>query len=268
MSLKKYKGQDRIRGRPIRLNKQRLKVRKGRNHAELIFWGDVHYGYPTCDVKKARAMLDWALKHKAYVLGMGDYLEAGLKDSIGDSMYRQKLNPEKQMEDIIEWLRPLAERNLIIGLHEGNHEKRITKSTSINITKIMAKMLGVPYLGYACWSLLSVGKVRYSLYSEHGTSGSRFKHTKLKAAIDQCAWISSDILAMGHVHSKSVELVEKHYFDAKLTQVRTKKQYVVLTGSYLQWDDSYAQEKNYPPTGLGSPKAKLIATEKDVHFRV
>lgn len=155
--IDKNKGKDKLRGRPIRLNRQKLEVRKGKNYAEILFWGDVHFGYPTCDIDRAKAMLDYAIKKKIYLILMGDLIEAGLKDSIGDSMYRQTLNPDAQMWKMIDILTPAAKAGLIIGMHEGNHENRITKATSIDITKIMAKLIKVPYLGHSCWSLLSVG---------------------------------------------------------------------------------------------------------------
>jgi len=264
--IEKNTGKDRIRGRPIRLNRKKLDVKEGKNYAEILFFGDLHYGYPTCKIDKAKAMLDYALEKKIYVLLMGDLIEAGLKDSIGDSMYRQKLNPQEQMEGMVEILTPIAEAGLIVGMHEGNHENRITKSTGIDITKIMAKLLGVSYLGYSCWSLLSVNGIRYSIYSTHGSSGSKFKHTKLKAIMDIAAWINSDIMAMGHVHSVASEIIIKQRFDATRNQIVEDKQYVCLTGSYMAWDGSYAQAKNYPITKLGSPKAKLFSDNRGVHF--
>uniref|UniRef100_A0A6M3LFQ8 Putative calcineurin-like phosphoesterase n=1 Tax=viral metagenome TaxID=1070528 RepID=A0A6M3LFQ8_9ZZZZ len=259
-------GMDRLRGRPIRLNRKKLEVKKSKNYAEIIFWGDIHYGYPTCRIEKAKEMLDYALKKKIYVILMGDLLEAGLKDSVGDSMYRQKLNPQEQMEGMVEILTPISKAGLIIGIHSGNHEERITKSTGIDITKIMAKLLGISYLGYSCWTLFSVGGIRYSMYSTHGSSGSRFKHTKLKAIMDMAAWINSDILAMGHVHSVASEVIIKQRFDATSNRIVEDKQYVTLTGSYMAWDGSYAQAKNYPITKLGSPKAKLFSDVRGVHF--
>jgi len=189
-------GKDKLRGRPIRLNKQRL-IPNNDNYAELILFGDLHLGYPTCNLKKAKATLDYALEKKAHVLVMGDMMESGLTSSVGNSVYRQTLNPQKQMEAVIELLTPLAKAGLIIGYHEGNHEVRITNATGIDISKIIARILGVPYLGYACWSILSVNGTRYTMYSQHGVSGARFKHTKLKAIMDQAAWINSDILCMG-----------------------------------------------------------------------
>jgi|TARA_Y100000296_G_C5170166_1_gene256859 hypothetical protein len=70
--IEKNRGKDKIRGRPIRLNRQSLKVKNGKNYSELLFWGDCHYGYPTSDLETAKAMLDYALEKEIYVLLMGD----------------------------------------------------------------------------------------------------------------------------------------------------------------------------------------------------
>lgn len=116
----KNEGKDKIVGRPIRLNRQTLQVKGGKDYAELLFIGDVHLGYPTANIEKFKAMLDYANKNDVYVLLKGDLLEAGLTTSIGDSVYHQKLNPQEQMEEMAEILKPLAEKKLIIGLHSGN----------------------------------------------------------------------------------------------------------------------------------------------------
>lgn len=263
--LSAYTGQDKIVGRPIRLNKKELKPH-GKPYAELLFWGDIHLGHPQCKLQKATDMLNWAMDNGAYVIGMGDFLESGMRDSVGDSVYRQRLNPQEQMEQMIEILTPIAEAGRLIGIHEGNHENRITKATGIDIIKVMARILKVPYLGYACWNMLTVGKQKYSLYSNHGSSGSRFKHTKMKAAMDLVQWIKADIIAMGHVHSLAAEPVLYQEVDFRNRQVKERKCYVVLTGSYIGWDRSYAQMKNMPITKLGSPKAKLRGDYHDIHF--
>lgn len=262
-TLAAYVGEDKIVGRPIRLNTVTLTPRRGKANAELLFWGDVHLGHPQCNISKAKAQLDYALKNGVYVILMGDLIEAGLRDSIGDSCYQQKLNPGRQMEEMVELLEPVSKAGLIIGLHTGNHCFRIMKATSVDVSKIMAKQLGVPYLGYSCWSQLSVGSQRYSMYSTHGWSGARFKHTKIKAAMDMAAWIDSDIIAHGHVHSIAAEPVIKQ--TVVHGRVKELKSTVILTGSYLEWDRSYAQMANYPITKIGSPKAMLGAKDHDVH---
>lgn len=113
-------GKDKIVGRPIRLNTVRLEPKRGKDYAEILFWGDVHLGHKQCLEDKAKAMLDYALKNNMYVILMGDLIEAGLRDSIGDSVYYQSLNPQEQMERAIEMLEPIAKTGRIIGLHQGN----------------------------------------------------------------------------------------------------------------------------------------------------
>lgn len=264
--LEAYASLARLSGRPTRLNKVELEIRRGKDYAELLFFGDVHLGHEQCDILAAQRMIDWALEKKAYVLLMGDLLEAGLRESVGDSVYRQVLNPQKQMEAVLKLLEPLAREHLLIGLMRGNHEARISKVAGIDICKVMAKLLKVRYLGGACWSMLTVGSQKYSLYSMHGHSGARFKHTKLKAVVDLCGWISSDVVAMGHVHSIAAEPVMRQQVDFRNRQVKEVKCYVVLTGSYLKWDRSYGQDAGYPVTRIGSPKAMLWGSEHNLHF--
>ena len=59
---------DKIVGRQIRLNKVRLRLRKGQKYAELMFIGDCHFGSPQFDQPRFLAMLDFCLKHKVHVI--------------------------------------------------------------------------------------------------------------------------------------------------------------------------------------------------------
>jgi len=264
--IEKNTGKDRIRGRPIELNKVSLVPRNGKNYAEILFFSDLHLGHPQCQLRKAKEMLDYALQKKIYVFCGGDMVEAGLSTSVGDSVYMQTLNPQDQMEAVIDLLEPLANANLIIGYLSGNHSQRITKATGIDISKIICRQLGITYLGYSGWTIASVNGIRYSLYTTHGSGGSRYKHTKLKRVMDMAAWINSDIIALSHVHSVASEVIIKQEYDRTLNRIVERKQYVCLTGSYIAWNKTYAEDHGYPPTKLGSPKAKLFSDNKGVHF--
>jgi len=210
-------------------------------------------------------MLNHCLKKGVYVLLMGDLLECGLTNSVGDSVYAQNLNPQEQMEEVIDILTPLAEAKLILGLHEGNHEDRILKNTSINVSKIMAGILGVPYLHQACWNLWRVGNQNYTVYSLHGASGSRFIYTKLKAVTDIAHYFDADIVAMGHVHDVACIPFEKQRVNLRNKTIEYYKKYVMLTGHYLGYQLSYAQAKGMPPSKVGSPKIELGAKKFDIH---
>jgi len=196
---------------------------------------------------------------------MGDLIDCGLKSSVGASMYQQDINPQKQMDEMIELLRPLAEAGLIIGLHKGNHEARVEKDTGIDISKVMCNILNIKYLGSACWTLLRVGKQNYKLYTMHGSTGSRFIYTKLKAITDISHNFSADVIAMGHVHEKGDAIQEVQFLDLRTKTIQVKKKYLVLTGHFLDYDNSYAQDKGYPIGKKGSVNAKFYADHFDIH---
>lgn len=266
--LAEYEGEDGIKGRPIRLNKQRLDTKEGKDYAELLFYGDIHYGHPACDIDRARRNRDYCLDNDVYMLGMGDYMEAGTRRSVGDSVYQQNLNPQDQLEFFMDFFEPVAEKGLLLGLIYGNHEARILKDTSVNVVKLLAKDLDVPYLGSACWNLFYVGDQpqSYTIYTLHGSSGSRFLHTKLKAVKDVGRTINADMIAMGHVHEKAEASTLEQKINKQNRTVEETKQYYILTGHYLNYDDSYAQERGYPIGKQGSPKVKLFSEKHDIHI--
>ena len=259
----KYK--DGIVGRPIKLNIKELEVRPNKKYSEVIFCGDWHYGARECDVDRIKRMLDYCLKTKTYIFLMGDLIESGLKNSVGASVYRQIHNPQKQMEKVISFLEPLAEKKLILGILEGNHERRIEKETGISITKIISNFLHVPYLRSACWNLWKVGKESYTIYALHGSSGSRFIYTKLKALVDISHSFNADLMAMGHVHEIDDDSQIVQEVDKTRKIVIENKKFLILTGHYLRYDNSYVQEKGYPISKMGSPKIKFFSEKHDIH---
>ena len=179
----KLTGNDRIVGRPIKLNKKTLKYnRKG--YAEIVLFGDLHLGAKECDIERAESMLNYCYEKDVYIFLMGDLIESGLRTSVGASVYEQKMNPQAQMDSVIDLLQPLADKKLILGSLIGNHELRIYKATGISVMKIICRQLNIPYLRSACWNLFKVGSQNYTMYALHGTSGSRFVYTKLKALVD------------------------------------------------------------------------------------
>jgi len=266
MKMENLLGQDKIRGRPIKLNKKRLQLKKGKDYSEVVFFGDLHYGARECDLPRAKRMLEYCLVNKIYIFLMGDLIESGLRTSVGASVYRQKLNPQKQMEGVIDLLTPLAKNNLILGALEGNHELRIEKETGVSITKIICKFLEIPYLRSACWNLWYVGNQSYTIYALHGSTSSRFVYTKLKALVDISHNFNADLMVMGHVHEIADASLKVQEIDKVRKQVVEKKKFLLLTGSYLKYEESYAQEKGYPIGKLGSPKVKFFGNKRDIHI--
>jgi UDP-2,3-diacylglucosamine pyrophosphatase LpxH len=252
---------DKLVGRPLRLNKQTLNIRKS-NYAELIVISDVHLGSPQCDEPRFKRMLDYCLQKKVYILLLGDMLETATRDSVGSGVYEQQSIAEKQYEEMLQYLTPLAKAGLVLGLHLGNHENRIFKSTGYNICKALARELGVPYLGDACWSLLKVGKQTYSLRTFHGISGARFEGTCLLSLERIAASFSGDAVICGHSHKCINSSVIVQYVSNGM--VKEQKKFLIISGSFLKYG-GYAECAGLPISKLGSPKLKLMSDIHDIH---
>ena len=252
------------RGRPVKLNQQILAPANSKTHAEIVFFGDTHYGSKFCEMEKAQKMLDYCLKNRIYILGMGDLIECATKGSIGAGVYEQTMNPQEQFEYLVDVMQPLADAKLILGLLRGNHEIRVTNDGSIDLIKMACGALSVPYLGGACWNLFKVGRQNYTCYAIHGRGGARFAHTKLAKVARLGDFFHADIVAHGHVHQLSQHIAERQSVDMRSKTIVNLKQYLILTGHYLGYFHSYAQDTGLPPSKTGSPKAKLYADRHDV----
>ena len=253
---------DAIVGRPIRLNQQNLNPKQGEDYAEVIFIGDVHYGSPQFDKPRFLNMLDYCLKNNLYVFLMGDLIELATRHSVGAGVYEQEYIGQAQYEQMIEWLKPLADKKLIIGSLNGNHEVRAYVLSGINVGKLIARELGVPYLGDACWNKFKVGSQSYSVYSLHGRTGSRFDGTALLALERISTSFFCDLICMGHTHKmvSSTVIIQK----VENGLVKEHKKTLLITGSYLKYDGGYGQTIGLPISKLGSPKVKLFSKRKDI----
>ena len=253
---------DTIVGRPIRLNRQRLSLQRGKNYADVIFLGDLHAGSPQFDKTRFLSMIDFCLKNKLYVFLMGDLIEMATRDSVGAGVYEQEYPGQTQYEQMCEWLKPLADAKLILGSLNGNHEDRCYKSTGINIGKAFARELGVRYLGDACWNQFMVGKQSYSIYSLHGRTGSRFDGTALLAIERISTSFFADMVVMGHAHKciNSVVIMQRVHNG----MVTEHKKFLLITGSYLKYDGGYAQTVGLSISKLGSPRCRFYSDKKDI----
>ena len=193
--VKQKEGKDKVIGRPIKCNRWVLRTKK--EYAEVVFIADLHYGSPQANVKKFKAMLDYCLEKNIYTLFMGDIMEAATKTSIAAGWAEQEHILQKQYEDIVEFLTPLAEKKLILGYLMGNHEQRVWISSGLDICKLICRELKIPYLGGACWNAFKVGKQTYSVYTLHGRTAAQSDGTVLTVAKRLAQPFYCDVFAMG-----------------------------------------------------------------------
>jgi len=238
------------------------------NKLEIMLMGDMHIGSRYYDEKENKKIIDLCLKKNIYVLLMGDQIETATRDSIGAGVYEQSEIIEKQMEHFYFLFKPLADEGLILGMHQGNHEARLFNSSGVDITKIMARELRVPYFSWGKMHYYRIGNQAYKIYTTHGSSGARLPHTKIKGVLDLANLAEAEIYAMGHLHQLSHHIRNFYAINTKNKGVIEEQKHFLLTGSYLTHWGSYAHKKSYEPMRKGSPLLKLDGKEHIIRVSI
>jgi len=237
------------------------------DHCELFPLGDVHYGNKTSNYKEFQKYLDLVNElDTARVIIMGDIIEVGQRDSPGMSLFSQDVMPQDQIEWVVETLEPIKDK--IICVHDGNHERRFFKNSGNNVLKNLCRELRITYAPQSAFTRINFKNVGYSLWSTHGTSNARLTHTKINALYNATRHIHDiDIYMMGHVHSRNFaeSIIRKP--DLRNHTVKDDKSFYVLTGHFLEYDGSYAEEYNLQPEPIGAPIIVLDGLKKNIRIK-
>ena len=230
---------------------------------QLVGFGDLHYGDKSCNINRARETIEWIKEHEnARVILMGDMLNCATKTSVGAAVFDEDVHGQSQLEFMTELLEPIKDK--IYASVTGNHEFRIFKDSGYDVTKLLAKDLGHKYLGYSGFLKLKVGKNNYTIYATHGSSGATLPYTKIKKLLDISSFIDADVYLMGHVHSLQTHTQEVKRVDKRARTIVIDKKYYVLTGHYLNYNDSYAEMKNMRPEKQGSPTIEFGGVKRGI----
>jgi len=232
---------------------------------------DTHIGDPRFNREKLQGYIDWILERpNAFTILNGDLLDVAITESVGDT-YDASMNTNEALKYARELFSPLSDR--ILGVTEGNHERRVSKKTSVDVMEILADYLDAPYRAEGMYFKFRLGKgangkkVVYSMYATHGTGGGRTtggKANKIKYLSDT---ILADIYTIGHIHFQIGFQDIYHVPDLYNNNVRAMKRTYVSSGAYLDWG-GYAERKEYPAPKTGSPRLRLSGKEKDVHVSI
>ena len=235
----------------------------------LIPYSDVHWGSPHCNKNLFLNNLQKSWENKnSYLLFNGDMLEAATRSSIGAGVYEQKIHTGKQLEEMIDMLKPFANENRILGITNGNHEDRIVQATGVDITAIMAKELEVPFYKHGGHFRFKVGTQNYHAYFTHGKSGSRLPYTKIKACLNMAGITRSDLYGIGHVHDLQHHAQEYQYIDNRSNSVQKADAHFVICGHYLNWKNSYAQQASMVPSKQGTPLIEMKGEKKEIKITI
>jgi predicted phosphodiesterase len=239
--------------------------------AYLLGVSDLHVGAPEFDERYLVDLLKWVrATSNAYLLLNGDLGNMATKDSKSD-VYEERLNPQQQKKRLKEYFEPVKDR--VLGITEGNHERRIRTTTSIDLCEDLAEHLACPYGREGLLLQLRLGKnehgkpVSYIVYATHGWSMARTPGGKVNMVVSLQQTVLADVYLTGHTHTKYVYESNFMVPDEQNQQVIVKKQLFASTGAILDYG-GYAQAKGYPPGAKGIPRIRLDGSRKDPHASI
>lgn len=227
-----------------------IRARLDTDSVVLVGFGDLHAGSNNYDEKKAKEVRRYIEEENCIWVGMGDMAENSTKRSVGAGVYEQNLCPDDQIFYLKDFLEPISHK--CIGYLRGNHEERTNKDSGIDVAKVVAYMLRVPYCDWEFFGIVAGHKSAFSVYAVHSYMASKSAGLALRQTEINVESILGgvDIIMRGHTHKRAFHLGEYIDIDKYNNAVVTKPRAKVITGHYLTRQNSYAAAK---PTGGDPP---------------
>jgi hypothetical protein len=153
-----------------------------------------------------------------------------------------------------------------LGKIEGNHEITLKRHYHIDVQDYICKALGVTNLGYSAFI-----KMRFHRFSEwheivgyftHGAGCAITKGAKVNRLERVMDGFSADLYAHGHTHD--IITNTKAYLTLNQENKIVQKVKVgAMTGCYFRTYSqdvpaSYGEQRNFPPTAIGSPHFTIV----------
>lgn len=245
--------------------------------AYLIPIGDIHIGDKAFG-KRGRAKLagyiEWVKKTpNARIFIMGDVFNVAGRHT-KTSPFESSANEYQEAESIF-----MPVRDKILGAIDGNHEARILDMFGYSPLQAFCARLEVPYCGWSAVLELNVGGLypmrrtprykgdpqtakgrynQYHIYFHHTTGGGGTLGGALNRSVKLQDIIHGiDVYCGGHNHqlATGVRTVFQPYPPGR--RVVERKVTYVDCGSYLDWDESYAERGMLASGKLGSPRVRF-----------
>ena len=248
------------------------------DHGYLIPIGDLHRGdrhLTTRGLNKLKGYLDWVIsKSNAYAFLMGDILNVASRSSKTNPFESMSGNDEYQKS--VELFKPYASR--IIGVISGNHENRMYKEFGFNPLQPFCNELGIPYCGYSAAIRVRAGKrtdrkneywQTYWGFAHHGTGGGGTLGAALNKKVKLQEIVHGmDFYMAGHDHQLIAGT--RNILLPKRDKIEHQRVHYIDTGSFLDWDGSYAEEAAMPIGKQGSPRLRFSGKQHshDLHISI
>jgi UDP-2,3-diacylglucosamine pyrophosphatase LpxH len=227
---------------------------EGKIQIALLY--DLHYGHAKHRRDKLQSYVDWIQRSpNVYAILGGDLMENAIDRGM---TFDQDVQPHSQLDELAMILAPIAHKCLFSV--PGNHEERTKKATGIDVAKVLADKLEVPYFtGPVFCSILANGH-KWTVFAQHGRGNSQTKGGKMNMASRPASFVNNvDFIVCGHVHDRVSEAQTIIVEDPVNCRLIYKNQWVVIAPSFLGWMDTYAYRAGYRPPSLGGVAIYLYA---------
>lgn len=176
---------------------------------ELLVLADYHYADPNSDHDAIRKDIDYVNSHdNVYCVLAGDLLDCALKSSLGDAYVN--LSPMEELTAMMDLIQPIAHK--VLAIVGGNHEARHYRTNGVDMTRLLARQLGIEdkYSPDTALLFLRFGRdesnrnhnrqILYTIYLTHGSGGGRKEGGKIQRLADYGNIVDADIYICGHTH--------------------------------------------------------------------
>lgn len=246
--------------------------------AYLIPIGDLHRGdrhLSERGLNKLKGYLEWVkARSNARIFLMGDILNVASRSS--------KTNPFESDADeyqkAVDLFRPYAGQ--IIGCITGNHEQRMYREFGFNPLQPFCNELKIPYCGYSACIKLRVGKRKrakegdqyeqvYWGFAHHGNGGGGTMGAALNKKIKLQEIVHGmDFYMAGHDHQLIVGT--RNILIPRRDKIEHQRVHYIDTGSFLDWNESYAEEAAMHISKQGAPRLRFDGRphQHDLHVSI
>ena len=242
--------------------------------AYVIPIGDLHIGdkaFTKEGREKLEGYLRWVKEHEnARIFLNGDIFNVASRISKTDPFSTDT----SEYERATEIFKPYASQ--IIGATDGNHEARMLDMFGVSPMQWFCRDLNIPYCKWSAVVNLKVGKRRegyfrqnYYLYFHHTTGGGGSLGSKLNRVTKLRDIVEGvDVYFGSHNHQLAAAPQDVFCPSRHAKGIIKRRIWYVDCGSYLAWEDSYAEKGMMAPTKLGSPRIRFDGREgkHDVHI--
>lgn len=187
---------------------------------KILPLADFHIGDPHADAPLIQRLLSMVAETPhMYTILNGDLMNTAITSSVSDS-YEEQMKPAEQLKRCVELFGPLAEQGKILGITDGNHERRITRNVGVDMTELLATQLGLAdaYSAGDIVLFLSVGANKantkrkgaahrpffYTIFARHGAGGGAMKGGKVNRLQRFSDVADADVYIGSHTHDDIV----------------------------------------------------------------